>query len=91
MRSQDAAIQAGAEVLLEQALLLGQAAGLAKATEQVILLERALGIAWANVFLYQGANPSRDRLEEAVRAMIPRISNEIRAQAMLRAGYNPQA
>lgn len=90
MRTQDNAVQAGAEVLVEHAKVLGQAAGLSGATEEVVMLERALAIAWANVFLYQGANPSRERMNETIRTMMQRIAAETRAQAILRAGHNPQ-
>lgn len=87
-QTQDNALTAGAELVEAGAQDIGMKIGLAKEIASVTVLERALAIAWTDVFMFQGANPSPERLQEAINTMSERIGNEMKAQAILRRGHN---
>lgn len=78
---------AGAELLGEHADEYGQKCGLRKEMAAVTMLERALAIAWTDVLMFRGANPSPERLAEVIRLMQSRISDEVQAQSILRRGH----
>lgn len=86
--TQDNALTAGAELVVERAGEIGQACRLTKEVAAVTVLERALAIAWTDAFMFHGANPSPERLQEAIRLMAERISGEMKAQSILRRGHN---
>lgn len=82
------ALNAGAEVIIEQATDIGEACRIPKQIAAVTALERALAIAWTDVFMFQGANPSPERLQECINLMTKRIGDEMKAQSILRRGHN---
>ena len=86
--TQDNALTAGAELLVEHATDIGQKCRIVKEIAAVTVLERALAIAWTDAFMFQGANPSPERLEESIRLMTKRIGDEMKAQSILRRGHN---
>lgn len=88
MSTQDNALTAGAELLVEHATDVGQKCRVTKEIAAVTVLERALAIAWSDAFMFQGANPSPERLAETIRLMQTRIAAEVQAQVILRRGHN---
>lgn len=87
-QTQDNALTAGAELIVEQATEVGQRCRITKEIAAVTVLERALAIAWTDAFMFQGSNPSPERLQESIRLMTQRIGDEMKAQSILRRGHN---
>lgn len=87
--TQDNAVQAGAELVVEAAKDIGAKCGLASGTEATVVLERALCIAWADVAHFRGGNDAPERLAEVLRLLKERLEKELRLQHFLRQGSKP--
>jgi hypothetical protein len=87
--TQDNAVQAGAEVVMEAAKDIGSKCGLPSGTEAAVVMERALAISWADVAHFRGANDTPERLEEVCKMACERLTKEIKLQHFLRRGHAP--
>lgn len=86
-QTQDNALTAGAELIVESAKDIGQKCGLKAEVASTIVLERSLAIAWVDILMFQGANPGPERLKLVIEEMTRRITEEVFAQNILRRGH----